>query len=425
MHYSSWRWEISNHDPFEELCALAASGEIAADHWQVLKEHLDECASCRGVFADMSEIHATWLPEHPDFLVSRDAESDDRLRRAILKRAGKHGAHLSKAARGSSLISARFSLAHTPRTWIFATAAAIVLAFVGGAALMQTMSLRSSTGKGTAQTAAPVVPVTQATAPVIRAETPQASQTNDAQATLEKTIVEAKSEQARLRRQLDEQERKASKLEQQNVSETQLVVDLQGQLEAARTTHAQAESELAKLKSIQASTDAVTVAQQQEIQQLNDKLTEQSASVDRERQLLSAGREIRDLIAARNLHIIDIRDTDGQGKTSNAFGRVFYTEGKSLVFYAYDLNDRRSDSSKYAFYVWGKRDGAPQDIRGLGALSKDDHTQKRWVLTITDPKVVSEIDSVFVTLEPSGKVGKKPTGKPVLNAFLGSPANHP
>jgi hypothetical protein len=425
MHYSSWRSEISNHDPFEELCALAASGEIATDHWQVLKAHLEECASCRGVFADMSEIHATWLPEHPDFLVSRDSESEDRLRKAILNRAAKQGAHLSKAARGSSAATvSRFSIGQIPRTWILATAASIVAAFVSGAALVQRMPLRSN-GVNVATRTAPVVPVNQIAPPVLRAETPEVPQKDNAQAALEKTIAEAKAEQARLRRQLDEQERKASELAQKNVRATQLVADLRQQLEAAWTTQAQAESELAKLKSIQATTDAITVAQQQEIQQLNDKLTEQSASVDRERQLLSAGREIRDLIAARNLHIIDIRDTDGQGKTSNAFGRVFYTEGKSLVFYAYDLNARQPESGKYAFYVWGKRDGAPQDIRSLGAMSKDDRTQKRWVLTITDPKVVAEIDSVFVTLEPTGKVGKHPTGKRVLSAFLGSPANHP
>jgi len=64
---------------------------------------------------------------------------------------------------------------------------------------------------------------------------------------------------------------------------------------------------------------------------------------------LSAGRDIRDLISARNLHIIDVYDTDSHGKTTRAFGRVFFTEGKSLVFYAYDLSSGHSAAATYAF----------------------------------------------------------------------------
>ena len=39
-------------------------------------------------------------------------------------------------------------------------------------------------------------------------------------------------------------------------------------------------------------------------------------------------------MAARQLHVIDVRDTDPNGEPANAFGRVFLTEGKSLTFYA-------------------------------------------------------------------------------------------
>jgi hypothetical protein len=78
-----------------------------------------------------------------------------------------------------------------------------------------------------------------------------------------------------------------------------------------------------------------------------------------------------------------------------------------------------------AFYVWGKRDGAPQNVKSLGRMSKDDQAQKRWALAITDPNVLAEIDSVFVTLEPADNGAKGPSGKPLLSAFLGSPANHP
>jgi hypothetical protein len=58
-------------------------------------------------------------------------------------------------------------------------------------------------------------------------------------------------------------------------------------------------------------------------------------------------------------------------------------------------------------------------------MAKDDPIQKRWVLTVTDPNVLAEIDSVFVTLEPSGEAGEHPSGKRLLTAFLGTAPNHP
>jgi hypothetical protein len=42
-----------------------------------------------------------------------------------------------------------------------------------------------------------------------------------------------------------------------------------------------------------------------------------------------------------------------------------------------------------------------------------------------DPKVLEEIDTVFVTLEPAGRATTTPTGKPILEAYFGTPPNHP
>jgi len=242
---------------------------------------------------------------------------------------------------------------------------------------------------------------------------------------LQVALRASEAQQASLRQQLEEAQTRAETLNRSNDEAHLLVADLRHQLDSEQAVRTGAEAELANLRSAQSTNEAVTLVQQREIQALNQKLREQSSSIDRERQLLSEGREIRDLIAARNLHIVDVYDTDSHGKTSPAFGRVFYTEGKSLVFYAYDLSTQHPESNKYAFYVWGKRDGAPQMAKNLGALAKDDPAQKRWVLTITDPSVLAEIDSVFVTLEPSGRTGERPSGKRLLTAFLGTAANHP
>jgi hypothetical protein len=51
-------------------------------------------------------------------------------------------------------------------------------------------------------------------------------------------------------------------------------------------------------------------------------------------------------------------------------------------------------------------------------------SQRRWVLKLTDPALLSEIDSAFVTLEKSDDTTKSPNGKKLLSAYLGTPANH-
>ena len=135
--------------------------------------------------------------------------------------------------------------------------------------------------------------------------------------------------------------------------------------------------------------------------------------------------DVRELVVARNLHIIDVHDRDGDGKSQRAFGRIFYTEGKSLIFYAYDLADPRKVDAKVSFYVWGEHLGAEKPIRSLGIFHNDDVSDGRWVLTFDDPHVLAQIDSVFVTVESSKKAIKEPGGRKILFAFLGDKPNHP
>jgi hypothetical protein len=122
---------------------------------------------------------------------------------------------------------------------------------------------------------------------------------------------------------------------------------------------------------------------------------------------------------------VDVFDTDAKGKTRPAFGRVFFTEGKSLIFYAYDLNEVRLAKASYDFHVWGKKEGPNQQPRNLGIFYSDDATQKRWVFRLDDPKVLNEIDAVFVTVEPPGEKRGRPQGHELMYAYLRAQPNHP
>ena len=71
--------------------------------------------------------------------------------------------------------------------------------------------------------------------------------------------------------------------------------------------------------------------------------------------------------------------------------------------------------------AWGSGDDK-QDV-SLGLFYQDD-TKKRWVLRFNDTKTLARLNMVFVTAEPQGG-SPKPTGKPLLLAYLQIQPNHP
>src|ERR1041385_7422807 len=85
----------------------------------------------------------------------------------------------------------------------------------------------------------------------------------------------------------------------------------------------------------------------------------------------------------------------------------------------------RVQDAGYHYRVWGKKEGPSQSAKSLGIFFSDDNAQKRWVFKYDDPKVLSEIDSVFVTLEPPGKNFSEPKGDKFLYAYLRNQPNHP
>src|SRR5262249_15924414 len=172
------------------------------------------------------------------------------------------------------------------------------------------------------------------------------------------------------------------------------------------------------------SKDTLTIAAQDvEIQKLSQKLTEQAEMLEQERALLEASRDVRDLMGARNFHIADVYDVDSKGKDQRAFGRIFYTEGQStLIFYAFDLNDRNTVKRNASFQVWGKRGPTQGPTHSLGLFQIDDQKQNRWVLRFEDRQILAEIDSVFVTVEPPGG-SARPTGRQFLYAYLNANPN--
>ena len=114
----------------------------------------------------------------------------------------------------------------------------------------------------------------------------------------------------------------------------------------------------------------------------------------------------------------------GTGVTKKPYGRVFYTRGKSLIFYAYDLDQQTALKRASTFQAWGLRGPDRQQAINLGVFYEDNATKKRWILKCDDTKTLAQIDAVFVTVEPNGG-NHKPSGKSLLFAYLRVDPNHP
>ena len=188
---------------------------------------------------------------------------------------------------------------------------------------------------------------------------------------------------------------------------------------------AQLQEGLEKSRSEKNASDVAMALQGSEIRELRKKVADQTEALGQRQEFAGKASDVRELVVARNLHIIDVHDRDGDGKSQRAFGRIFYTEGQSLIFYAYDLADPRKLDAKVSFHVWGERLGADKPVRNLGIFHNDDVTDGRWVLTFDDPHVLAQINSVFVTVESSRKAVNEPGGRRILFAFLGDKPNHP
>ena len=153
-------------------------------------------------------------------------------------------------------------------------------------------------------------------------------------------------------------------------------------------------------------------------------LREREGTIDKQQELLSDDRDIRELMGARDLYVVEVYDVEKSGRTRKPYGRMFYTKDKSVVFYAYDLDQQKGLQNASTFQAWGQRGTDWRQALNLGIFYVDNASKKRWVLRFDDPKVLAEIDAVFVTVEPHGG-SQKPTNKPLLFSYLHMEPNHP
>jgi hypothetical protein len=421
---------MQEHSRYEELCASAAVGQISPTELTELQAHLRECDFCKELQTDFVDINSLWLAQAHK-LEPEMYDPQSALRHRILRNLQNAGSKFSKPVRKEILerpkriggLGFGSYLSQSP-VW------AVALLVVGSAVGFGVGSFRHSSTTSQQAIVASTVSSISAPPAAIAKKLPEPAvdasvslAAKRAATELEQKLAASELEKAQLQNELKEVRQKITDVQDARNRDANELAQLKAAADESRNTATALEAQLRSLKDAQASKDADLVATQFHLHELEGKLADQTAAVERNRALMAvaSGSEMRDVIGSRNLHIIDVADVENGG-VRKPFGRVFYTQGKSLIFYAYDLSKTKGSQT---FYAWGHRDGDPQTPRALGALQNDDPAQGRWVFRFSDTKVLTQIDSVYVTLEPTGKPGDKPKGKKLLNAFLGTPANHP
>ena len=424
---------MSKHDEFDELCALAATGQLSPEEERTLSEHLAGCESCRAACEDFSAVLRE-LPAPKRGMLDRDILrqiDENEFRERFLARGRAEGRRFSEEAERTPsdslwvlrrVLSARQAIA-------IGVMASIVVCAVAYRGLRHS---RDNAAKVSAETIENPVAVSKTAGSRTNSLPLGDSEMELANKALEKTVFELKAQNALLAGRLEtsEKELATSQTEKRDFQQTMTRVNdmnrqLAAQMEQNSQLLAETKGELDKARSDRTAMATEVSAERGEVNRLSEQVRLQTASLDQDRDLLVAGRDITNLMGARNLHIIDVHDANGSGKDQRSFGRVFYTEGKSLIFYAFDLDEKKVANAKYTFEAWGERLVQPASVKSLGVLYVDDKDQKRWVLKVDDPRQLAAIDSVFVTLEPHDGAGEQPRGHKILYAFLSGQANHP
>jgi hypothetical protein len=424
------------HEKYKELCALAASGSLAPLELSELRDHLEHCESCQEAFAQYQILTTEGMPTLAEGYLSRpervlwdDSAVREKLWTSIR---GQQQSLPQQKNPAPATIRQDSPLKGKVRAFAgMAIAAGLLLAVVSGAYHLGARKHQPAI----------VIQTSTALDEQYQRLSEQKRAADESLATQEKKLAQLQAESAekeqalaKLRGALRELENRSNDLmEASSQSEAQLKQlsqqhdDLNAKLQAMSQAYGNNQAELASLRSERDKTSLRTAFLESKIEDLTAKNRDQDRRLKDAEQYLTSDRDIRELMGARKLYIADVFDVDGSSRTQKPFGRVFYTQGKSLIFYAFDLDRQPGVVNASTFQVWGQRE-APQGEQAapmnLGILYMDNETNRRWVMRFDDPKQLTEIDAVFVTVEPRGG-SHKPTSKPFLYALLRNQANHP
>lgn len=407
------------HEYFAALCALYYSDELSMEEWALLQVHMAYCEECEQRFQDYKTLAKDVIPAMAAAAAAESAsrETPEQFRAAEQKLMDR----LREVPQIPKPEPPRSST--SLRGWGVGLAAGIlVFAALAGTYLFRGRVDARREALAPKVENAPSLPLVAHEDPqVLKADQTEIQSLRQQVSTTESQVAQERSANEALHRQIrtEETQRDQSKAERDAVA---------AQLVASQAEVQGLHARLASFESGTQQGNARIAALEDKVRTLNVALGDANQAVNaRERMLaldqdfLAHDRDIRDVIGARDLRIVDIQDLTATGKPAKAFGRIFYTRDRSLVFYGFDLEKQPGVAQPAAFQVWGS--GADQKPVSLGLFYQEENHQ-RWVMRFDDPKMLARLNMVFVTVEPQGG-SHKPTGKQFLRAYLQIPSNHP
>jgi hypothetical protein len=428
------------HDEFLELCAVSTSGQLTEEEQKKLQEHLAVCQSCREALRQYEAVVGQAIPaiaanEESESVEPGPSWSQEQAEKAFFKRlAHEEKREPKNFGDASDLPSVPHRLPRLsngiawPQVWMLYAAGVLLFLTVGFYAYR--VSHRTTD-------------VAQLPPPPPRVQNQVSLEEQLSDVGHDREIATAQIKQrdktiADLRHQLAEQsaeinQMKAAQTKLENSlragdasrqDPTQQRRDLAQKLDAAQDNSHTLQEKLNSLAQQSVQDAARAKASEAKSNDLTRLLQDRETALEQQDQLLSHDRDIRELMGARDLYIAEVYDVAGTGETKKPYGRVFYTRGKSLIFYAYDLDQQTEAKKVNTFQAWGRRGPDRQQAINLGIFYEDNDARKRWILKCDDPKTLAQIDGVFVTVEPNGG-SHKPSGKSLLFAYLRIDPNHP
>ncbi len=423
-----------NNDWYEELCALAAIGELSGSEFDELQQHLAECDDCRELYTDFrrmtaDDLGAVAVRNSADKVSDVDASAVDEneLLQRFLERAKRERAAIPPAQGGKAEpVPKQPMLASVNRLVHWLRRPALSYGTVG--LLLCAVAAMAAYRLKEVQLSPTLVDLqSKVTDWKDRAQSATAKEESTAQ-----QLRRSEGDRARLQKSLLDAQTRYSQLQvQQNVLVSELAaaraqVEQEGQeLQAANAAAQEKSRQVAELQARVQNAVQRTEEQRRVAENLQAKLdvAQQSSRSVPGSQGSSDG-DARDLFGARDLHIVDVYDVASNGETRRSYGRVYYAERKLLIFYAFDLQDKKRNRGAAAFQAWGYRQPNEEKPENLGLFSIDDASVNRWVLKVNNPRILEHIDAVFVTAEdPKGS--PSPRGQRVMYANLAAPPNHP
>ncbi len=412
---------------FIELCALSTTDALTLEQRRQLELHLSVCANCREIKDQYDALIATTLPAMAAELAqadtdhSRNSWSIERAEAVLMERIDRENIVPEKPAEPSVQASRWHGL-----SWPYAGAAVFIVAslFVG----YRIGVLKERSPRMAVALPAPHVDTAHhdlnnssvAPSRVHQQSDLQADRTAELRRQLQASSLEVDQLKEQLRRLQDDLAERTSALDRN----AQDRVGLEQQLALSQSNAQTLQDKLNATAEQAAQGNAESPSLQAQVNELTASIQKRDQQIAQHEELLAHDRDIRDLIGARDLYIAEIYDVAKTGKTQKPFGRVFYTRGKSLVFYAYDLDQQPGVKLASTFQAWGRRGIDQQHDINLGMFYQDDQNKKRWILKSSDPATLAQIDAVFVTVESHGE-SSKPSGKPLLFTYLRLTPNHP